>query len=120
MAAARGSVTQAALKANPSVAFNESQEIAGGQNIAARATSAYPQLSAEEILRSDPEIIVLAAADYSAKPDQVAARTGWSAITAVKNKRIVTIAPNLINRPGPRVGEAAEAYAKLVHPELFR
>jgi outer membrane protein, heavy metal efflux system len=30
--AARGGVTQAALKANPSVAFNESQEIAGGQN----------------------------------------------------------------------------------------
>jgi len=95
-------------------------EIAGGQNIAARATSAYPQLSAEEILRSDPEIIVLAAADYSAKPDQVAARAGWSAISAVKNNRIVTIAPNLINRPGPRVGEAAEAYARLVHPELFR
>ena len=94
-------------------------EIAGGQNIAARTTSAYPQLSAEEILRGDPEIIVLAAAEYSAKPDQVAARAGWSVINAVKNKRIVTIAPNLINRPGPRVGEAAEAYAKLVHPELF-
>jgi iron complex transport system substrate-binding protein len=94
-------------------------EIAGGVNIAAKATSAYPQLSAEEILRSDPEIIVLAAADYSAKPDQVAARAGWSVLSAVKNKRIVTIAPNLINRPGPRVGEAAEAYAKLVHPELF-
>ena len=95
-------------------------EIAGGQNIAARATSAYPQLSAEEILRGDPEIIVLADADYSAKPEQVVARSGWSAITAVKNKRIVGIAPNLINRPGPRVGEAAEAYARLVHPELFR
>jgi iron complex transport system substrate-binding protein len=95
-------------------------EIAGGQNIAARATSAYPQLSAEEILRGDPEIIVLAAADYSAKPDQVAARSGWAAINAVKNNRIVSIAPNLINRPGPRVGEAAEAYARLVHPELFR
>ena len=95
-------------------------QIAGGQNIAARATSAYPQLSAEEILRSDPEIIVLAAADYSAKPDQVAARAGWSVLTAVRNKRIEMIAPNLIDRPGPRVGEAAEAYAKLVHPELFR
>lgn len=95
-------------------------DIAGGQNVAARAPSAYPQLSAEEILRSDPEIIVLAAAEYSAKPDQVAARTGWSVITAVRNKNIVTIAPNLIDRPGPRVGEAAEAYAKLVHPELFR
>jgi iron complex transport system substrate-binding protein len=95
-------------------------EVAGGQNIAARATSAYPQLSAEEILRGDPEIIVLAAADYSAKPEQVAARSGWAQISAVKNDRIVSIAPNLINRPGPRVGEAAEAYARLVHPELFR
>ena len=41
-------------------------------------------------------------------------------IAAVKNNRILAIEPNLINRPGPRVGEAAEAYAKLVHPELFR
>jgi iron complex transport system substrate-binding protein len=95
-------------------------DVAGGVNIAARATSAYPQLSAEEILRADPEVIVLAAADYSAKPEQVAARSGWSVITAVKNKRFGTIAPNLINRPGPRVGEAADAYARIVHPELFR
>src|SRR3954468_22543438 len=94
--------------------------IAGGTNIAAKATSAYPQLSAEEILRADPEVIVLAAADYSAKPEQVAARTGWSALSAVKNKRFGTIAPNLINRPGPRVAEAAEQYARIVHPEVFR
>jgi len=38
----------------------------------------------------------------------------------VRNKRFGTIAPNLINRPGPRVGEAAEAYARIVHPELYR
>ncbi|MEP6693686.1 MAG: cobalamin-binding protein [Chloroflexota bacterium] len=94
--------------------------IAGGQNVASSATGAYPQLSAEEIVKSDPEVIVLSADDYSAKPDAVAARAGWSAISAVRNKRVVTIAPNLINRPGPRIGEAAEAYARLVHPELFR
>ncbi|TMC77110.1 MAG: hypothetical protein E6J15_04570 [Chloroflexi bacterium] len=104
----------------PGSYINDLIEIAGGTNIAARTTSAYPQLSAEEILRSDPEVIVLAASDYSAKPAQVAARQGWSVIAAVKNGRIVTIEPNLINRPGPRVGEAAETYAKLVHPELFR
>jgi iron complex transport system substrate-binding protein len=104
----------------PGSYINDLIDIAGGLNIAARATSAYPQLSAEEILRSDPEIIVLAAAPYSAKPAEVAARQGWSIIAAVKNSRIFTIDANLINRPGPRVGEAAEAYAKLVHPELFR
>jgi iron complex transport system substrate-binding protein len=104
----------------PGSYINDLIDIAGGTNIASRAQSAYPQLSAEEILRSDPEIIVLAAAPYSAKPSDVAARQGWSVIAAVKNGRVVSIEPNLINRPGPRVGEAAEAYAKLVHPELFR
>src|SRR5216117_2621851 len=100
----------------PGSYINDLIDIAGGANIAARAASAYPQLSAEEILRSDPEIIVLAASDYAAKPAQVAARQGWSVIAAVKSGHILTIEPNLINRPGPRVGEAAEAYAKLVHP----
>jgi iron complex transport system substrate-binding protein len=104
----------------PGSYINDLIDIAGGVNIAARAASAYPQLSAEEILRTDPEIIVLAADAYSAKPGDVASRQGWSIIAAVKNGRIFTIDPNLINRPGPRVGEAAEAYAKLVHPELFR
>ena len=104
----------------PGSYINDLIDIAGGANIAAKAASAYPQLSAEEILRSDPEIIVLAADPYSAKPGDVAARQGWSVIAAVKDGRIFSIDPNLINRPGPRVGEAAETYAKLVHPELFR
>jgi iron complex transport system substrate-binding protein len=104
----------------PGSYINDLIDIAGGVNIAGRAASAYPQLSAEEILRSDPEIIVLAADAYSSKPGDVVLRQGWSIIAAVKNNRIFTIDPNLINRPGPRVGEAAEAYAKLVHPELFR
>ena len=104
----------------PGSYINDLIDIAGGANIAAKAASAYPQLSAEEILRSDPEIIVLAADPYSAKPGDVAARQGWSVIAAVKGGRIFSIDPNLINRPGPRVGEAAETYARLVHPELFR
>jgi iron complex transport system substrate-binding protein len=104
----------------PGSYINDLIVIAGGANIAAKAATAYPQLSAEEILRADPEVIVLAGDSYSAKPEDVAARAGWSAITAVKNKRFGTIAPNLINRPGPRVGEAAEAYARIVHPELYR
>jgi iron complex transport system substrate-binding protein len=95
-------------------------KIAGGVNIAASATTAYPQLSAEQIVKADPEIIVLAADAYSAKPADVAARSGWSAIAAVRSGRIATMAPNLINRPGPRVGDAAEAYARIVHPELFK
>ena len=95
-------------------------DLAGGTNIAAGAASAYPQISLEEVLRADPEVIVLGDADYGTTPEQVAARPGWSGISAVRNKRVFGIADSLVSRPGPRVAEAASAYAKLLHPELFR
>lgn len=94
--------------------------IAGGVNIMASAASAYPQVSLEEIVRADPEVIVLGDADYGTTVEQVTARPGWSGMSAVKNKRVFPIADSLVSRPGPRVGDAAEAYAKLLHPELFR
>jgi ABC-type Fe3+-hydroxamate transport system substrate-binding protein len=37
----------------------------------------------------------------------------------VKNKRVYP-GLSVFSRPGPRVGEAALEYAKLVHPELFK
>ncbi len=95
-------------------------ELAGGQNVAARTGMAYPQLSAEEIVRADPEVIVVGASPYQAAPEQIAARRGWAGMSAVRNKRILTIPESLVSRPGPRVGEAAETYAKLLHPELYR
>jgi iron complex transport system substrate-binding protein len=95
-------------------------ELAGGVNVAARAASPYPQLSAEELVRADPEIIVLADADYGVTPEQVAARPGWSGMTAVRAKRVHGLSASLVSRPGPRVGEAAESYARLLHPTVFR
>jgi len=104
----------------PGSYLSEIIDVAGGINVAARASSPYPQLSLEEVVRADPEVIVLADADYGVKPDQVAARLGWSALAAVRAGRVFPIADSLVSRPGPRVGEAAEAYARLLHPELFR
>ena len=95
-------------------------KLAGGTNIAAGAKSQYPTISAEEVVRADPEIVVLADAAYGTTGDAVAARPGWSALSAVKNKRVYPVDGNLFSRPGPRLGAAAEAYAQLVHPELFR
>jgi iron complex transport system substrate-binding protein len=95
-------------------------KLAGGTNVAAAAKTQYPTISAEEVVRADPEIIVLADAAYGTTLDQVIARPGWSALTAVKNKRVYPVSGNLYSRPGPRLGTAAEEYAKLVHPELFK
>lgn len=106
--------------AGPGSYIQDLIDLAGGTNIAATAASAYPQISLEEVLRADPEVIVLGDADYGTTPEQVAARTGWSGMSAVKNKRVYGISDSLVSRPGPRVAEAASAYAKLLHPELFR
>ena len=104
----------------PGSFVHELIELAGGVNVAARAASPYPQLSAEELVRADPEIIVLADADYGVTPEQVAARAGWGSIAAVRTKRIVPMNANLVSRPGPRVAEAAEALARAFHPSAFR
>src|SRR5687768_3723705 len=93
---------------------------AGGTNVAAGAQSQYPQFSSEEIIRANPEIIVLADANFGATPQAVAARPGWSAIDAVKTGKLYPIDPDIVSRTGPRLADGVEAYAKLLHPELFR
>jgi iron complex transport system substrate-binding protein len=94
-------------------------KIAGGTNVFASAKSAYPTVSGEEIVRTDPDVIVLGDALYGTTIDSVASRPGWAALSAVKNKRVYA-GLSLFSRPGPRLGEAALEYAKLVHPELFK
>lgn len=100
--------------AGPGSFIHELVELAGGINVAAGAASPFPQLSPEEVIRADPEVIVLGNAGYGMTVEQVLARPGWSAITAVKTKRIVPADPNLIHRPGPRIVEAAETYLRII------
>jgi len=100
--------------AGPGSFIHELIEVAGGINVAARAASPFPQLSTEEVISADPEVIVLGDAGYGVTVEQVLARPGWSAITAVRTNRIVPADPNLMHRPGPRVVEAAETYLRII------
>ncbi|MEX2046565.1 MAG: cobalamin-binding protein [Chloroflexota bacterium] len=100
--------------AGPGSFIHELIELAGGINVAARAASPFPQLSAEEVIRADPEVIVLGDAGYGVTVEQVLDRPGWSSITAVRTMRIVPVDPNLMHRPGPRIVEAAEAYLRII------
>lgn len=94
-------------------------ELLKAHNIAEGAPTAYPQLTQEEILDRDPEVIILANADAGESPETVSARPGWGVISAVKNDRIHIIDPDLISRPGPRVVDGLEALARLLYPEKF-
>jgi iron complex transport system substrate-binding protein len=79
----------------------------GAANIADAASGAdnsgYPQLSAEYLLKSDPQVIFLADAQYGVSSESVSKRAGWSQITAVKNKKIVELPADIPSRWGPRL-----------------
>lgn len=91
------------------------------QNIAAGATSDFPQLTAEAVIAADPEVILLADAEFQAQnADTVLSRPGWANVSAVKSRRVVGIDDDIASRPGPRIVEAMEIVAKALYPDRFR
>jgi iron complex transport system substrate-binding protein len=79
----------------------------GLENIADAADASrtgYPQLSAEYIVSSSPDLIVLADSVCCAqKPSTVSARPGWDRISAVRTGSIVSVHDSIASRWGPRL-----------------
>lgn len=91
----------------------------GGTNVAASVEGEYPQISVEALIDLNPDVILLSDAVYGITPESVAARPGWEAITAVQKNAIYPIDPNIMSLPGPRLVNALEEVARLLHPEKF-
>jgi len=71
---------------------------------AKHAASGYPQLSAEYIVKANPDIIFLADTKCCRQSAAtVAKRPGWSQITAVKDGAVVELDDDVASRWGPRV-----------------
>lgn len=95
---------------------------AGGANLATLAgiTDPYPQVSLEQIVATNPNLIVLGDSNFGTTAEAVKARAGWEVLDAVKNDQIFPFDDNLVSRPGPRLVDGLEQLAKLLHPELFK
>jgi iron complex transport system substrate-binding protein len=87
----------------------------GLKNIAdgAKASAGdYPQLSAEYIVSSSPDVIVLADTKCCHQNlNTVAARAGWSSIAAVKTGQVIGVDDDIASRWGPRVVDFVRALA---------
>ena len=96
--------------------------MAGGENIGAKAGSAWAKMSIEEVVNSDPDIIILPTKHGTAftPPEALKGHPTWQKITAVKGGRIFTIDDDLVSRYGPRIILGLEEMAKIIHPELFK
>ena len=111
---------------NPWVAgpgsFNDALiTLAGGQDVGASGPSSSWQMSTEDIVKADPQIIILDDYQFGVTVASVEQRPGWSDITAVKERAIYPITDSdLTDRPGPRVIDGLQLLAQIIHPELFQ
>lgn len=92
-------------------------KLLGLRNIAdkAKGSGTYPQLSAEYIIASNPDLIVLADTVCCGQTEAtVATRPGWSNIAAVKTGEVVPVNDSIASRWGPRIVLFLKAVARAV------
>jgi iron complex transport system substrate-binding protein len=104
----------------PNTFMDQMIQMAGGVNVGASMKDAWAQISLEELLVQDPNLILLGDAAYGMTAEQVATRAGWETLSAVKSNAIYTFNDDMASRPGPRMVDGLEALAKLIHPELYK
>jgi iron complex transport system substrate-binding protein len=83
----------------------------GVQNIVPASLGPFPKLNPEYVVRADPDLIMVG--ERSAQG--LEQRPGWASIRAVREGRICRFKAaesDVLVRPGPRMGEAAQLMAK--------
>lgn len=106
------------MTAGPDTFLSELIELAGGRNVFSDLDAHYPEISPEAVVARDPQVI-LAPTRHGGGPVDVAEfarRPGWGRMRAVRSGRIHTVDGDLVARLGPRVVEALEIFAHLLHP----
>lgn len=95
---------------------------AGGENVASGAAGAWVQFSMEQIVSSDPEVIIIQTVTGgipTVARETLEKHPVWQKTAAVKQGRISFVDGDLVSRPGPRIVQGLEEMAKIIHPELF-
>lgn len=93
--------------AGPHSFLNDMIVAAGGVNVAADADEPYPNLSAEAVVKMDPDVIVVAR-DTPFDAD-VRAREPWRSLRAVQLGRVLRPpSDDIMERDGPRIVDGLE------------
>jgi iron complex transport system substrate-binding protein len=113
------------LDASGGVGFlNDLIEVAGGANVFADVKREAVRASTEMLLARAPEVIVdLHYTGEMPEAQLQRERDVWrplASIPAVKTDRVHVLVGDHLVVPGPRLAQAAEDYARAIHPDAFR
>ncbi len=92
--------------------------LAGGVNMTQNESQNYPRISLEEVIRRRPQVILISSMERGGRFEKARnAWMQWTAIPAVRQRRVHLIDSDLIDRPSPRIVTGLEVMARLIHPE---
>ena len=97
--------------------YAEMVELAGGQAVTTGSATNW-EMPIERLVTEDPEIILLADANYGVTVEEVTGRSGWDGITAVKEGAIHPVDDIIVTRPGPRLTEGLLELLSKIHPDV--
>jgi iron complex transport system substrate-binding protein len=104
--------------------LNEIIALAGGENVFRDAVASYPEVSLEEVLSRNPDVIVdmgdmadTVGVTEEHKREVVSLWKRLSSVAAVKQNRVYAVASDVYVVPGPRVVNAAREFLQMLHPE---
>jgi iron complex transport system substrate-binding protein len=108
---------QPLVTAGPHTFISDVIRRAGGQSVTDDVREEWPRLSLEEALHRDPDIILFPRSEsFAPSLEEFPKLPGWRDFRAVKNSRLYFI-PDTIVRPCPRLVDALEEVARVLHPE---
>jgi iron complex transport system substrate-binding protein len=107
------------MTVNKNTLHHDLIRLAGGVNMTSEEPITYPRISVEEVIRKQPEVIIISSMERGGQFEQAKKDwMQWTSIPAVKGKRVSLIDSDLIDRSSPRIIDGLEAMARIIHPEV--
>lgn len=96
--------------------INEAATILGLENVF-NDVNGWAEVSEEQVLERKPDFIVTTTMAYEGidAVDGIKSRTGWDAIPAVADDKIIEMSDNSLMRPGPRLAAGIEQLYNFVY-----
>jgi len=105
------------ISAGPNTFISDVVRRAGGTSITDDLKSDWPHLSLEEAVHRNPDVLLFPGSEsFAPSLDDFARLPGWKEMAAVKAGRMYRVSEGIMH-PSPRLVDALEEVARLLHPE---
>jgi iron complex transport system substrate-binding protein len=94
-------------------------ERAGCAPVTSDANEPFPQWSVEALVEDDPDVYLASSDSVGGNVASIGDRPGFASLTAVEQGRVAVIDADLLDRPGPRLGQGLMELARALHPGAF-